>query len=67
MKSQFNSIAKVKSIFRENHSILIDELIDPVEVRRYLYRLVKRNILYVAAESNNYVHYCKVKHDNIIG
>ena len=63
MKSQFNSIAKVKSIFRENQSILIDELSDPIEVRRYLYRLVKRNILYIAAESNNYVHYCKVRHN----
>ena len=67
MQPQFESISKVKSIFRENQSILIDELIDPIEVRQYLYRLVKRNIIYVAAESNNYVHYCKVKHDNIIG
>ena len=55
------SIQQVKKSFREGNSIMIDELTDPYEVRKYFYRLEKREIIYKFLENNHYIIYAMVR------
>lgn len=51
------TITQVKEAFRDNQSIMIDEIKDPYVLRAYFYRLAKMNIIYETCNSNHYAVY----------
>ena len=57
MKTLFKTINDVKLSFRLGNSILVDTYNDPYSVTQYLYRLERREIIYIWGESNGYIHY----------
>ena len=55
------TINQVKQSFREGNSIMIDELKDPYELRKYFYRLERFEIIYKFMENNHYIIYAMVR------
>lgn len=51
------TIREVKNIFRDHNSLMVDELKDSYEIRRYLYRLEKTEVLYEFMRNNHFVIY----------
>ena len=55
------TVNEVKKAFRNGNSIMIDELTDPYEVRKYFYRLERMEIIYKFMENNHYIIYAMVR------
>ena len=60
------TVKSVKEIIRNNNAFMIDEINDPLNVRQFIYRLEKREILNRDCEDHHYAVYSVIRKEQRI-